>query len=97
MSPLLINPNLGSTLTDWRRRVQKNVIKSGENPLFSISFADDQVIIAQDSYDSEFMLRRLNKCYEKWGMKINYNKAEYLAINTETKFQMIIQDNMLYQ
>jgi hypothetical protein len=34
------------------------------NCLFSLNYADDQVIIAQDADDLEFTLKRLNKAYK---------------------------------
>ena len=33
--------------------------------LFSLNYADDQVIIAQDAEDLELILKRLNKAYKE--------------------------------
>jgi hypothetical protein len=41
---------------------------------FTLNFADDQVVIAQDHFDLEFMVRRLRKTYESWGLTLNYKK-----------------------
>ena len=52
--------------------------------LFSLNYADDQVIIiAQDAEDLEFILKRLNKAYKEGGLTINFNKTEFTAINTD--------------
>ena len=61
--------------------------------LFNLNFADDQVIIAQDAYDLEFMLKRLYKEYERWGMTVSLKKTECLVINTDAKFEGLISDN----
>jgi hypothetical protein len=37
-------------------------------------FADDQVIIAQDNEDAEYMLRKLVEEYMIWGLQINFGK-----------------------
>jgi hypothetical protein len=44
-------------------------------------FADDQVIIAQDIEDAEYMLRKLVEEYMKWGLQINFGKTEYLTLD----------------
>ena len=36
-----------------------------EKFLFSLNYADDQVIIAQEAEDLEFILKRLNKAYRR--------------------------------
>lgn len=48
---------------------------------FTVSFTDDQVVIAQDAYDLEFMLNRLYKSYDKSNLKVHLDKTEYLAGN----------------
>jgi hypothetical protein len=37
--------------------------------VYSLNFADDQILIAQDHDDMEFMARKLKEEYEKWGLK----------------------------
>jgi hypothetical protein len=48
--------------------------------LYNLLFADDQVIIAQDIEDAEYILRKLVKEYMKWGLHINFWKTEYLTL-----------------
>jgi hypothetical protein len=36
--------------------------------LYNLLFADDQVIISQDTEDAEYMLRKLVEEYMKWGL-----------------------------
>lgn len=61
--------------------------------LFNIHFADDQAVLAQDSYDMEFMLTRLYSTYKKWGLNINIEKTEYLVVNSDAHFEILITEN----
>jgi hypothetical protein len=47
--------------------------------LCNLLFADDQVIIAQDTEDAEYMLKKLVEEYMKWGLQINFGKTECLT------------------
>jgi hypothetical protein len=49
--------------------------------LYNLLFADDQEIIAQDTEDAEYMLRKLVEEYMKWGLQINFGKTEYLTLD----------------
>ena len=42
--------------------------------VYSLNFADDQVLLAQDHDDMEYMARKLKEEYEKWGLAINLEK-----------------------
>jgi hypothetical protein len=46
--------------------------------LCNLLFADDQVIIEQDT---EYMLRKLVEEYKKWGLQINFGKTEYFTLD----------------
>jgi hypothetical protein len=48
--------------------------------VYSINFADDQVLLAQDHDDMEYMARKLKEEYEKWGLTINLEKTKYVCI-----------------
>jgi hypothetical protein len=45
------------------------------NKDYNLLFADDQVIIAQDTEDAEYMLRKLVEEYMKLGLQINFGKT----------------------
>jgi hypothetical protein len=49
--------------------------------LYNLPFADDQVIIAQDTEDGEYMLRKLIEEYIQWGLQINFGKTKYLTLD----------------
>jgi len=46
--------------------------------LYTLQFADDQVVLAGDKEDLEYMTRKLKEIYEKWGLDMNLNKTKYL-------------------
>ena len=50
---------------------------------FTINFADDQAIIAEDEIDISYTLRKLAEEYLKWGLEINTSKTEYLTVGGE--------------
>ena len=51
--------------------------------VYSLNFADDQVLLAQDHDDMEYMARKLKEEYEKWGLTINLEKTKYICIGEE--------------
>ncbi|KAK4873810.1 hypothetical protein RN001_013170 [Aquatica leii] len=51
-----------------------------DETLYTLLFADDQVIVASNMDDANYMLRKLIEEYERWGLTINVSKTEYLAI-----------------
>ena len=48
--------------------------------LYTLRFADDQVVLAGDKEDLEYMARKLKETCEKWGLDMNLNKTKYLCI-----------------
>jgi hypothetical protein len=51
--------------------------------VYSLNFADDQVLIVQDHDDMEFMAQKLQEEYKKWGLTMNLEKNKYLCIGEE--------------
>lgn len=89
LSPLLFNLYLERALKEWRRSCGGMGIPIGDFSLFTQSFADDQVVFAQDAYDMEFMLQRLYQQYQKFGLRNNVHKTKYLVTNTDAIFPII--------
>ena len=48
--------------------------------VYSLSFVDDQVVLAQDHDDMEYMARKLKEEYEEWGLTIYLEKTKYICI-----------------
>lgn len=55
--------------------------------LTTLFFADDQVVIANEEEDLDYMFRKLKKEYERWGLNMNLTKTEYLLIGNESEEQ----------
>jgi hypothetical protein len=55
----------------------------------NLLFADVQVVIARGAEDGNYIGRKLGEEYEKWGLKINYGKTEYLGTDHSEELQMI--------
>ena len=53
---------------------------SQDMTIYSMLFADDQLLIAQDYEDLQYMARKLIYEYELWGLKRNVKKTKYMAI-----------------
>jgi len=47
--------------------------------LYTLQFADDQVVLVDDKEDLEYMTRKVKETYEKWGLGMNLNKTKYLC------------------
>lgn len=58
--------------------------------MYTLQFKDDQVIIANDKEDVEYMLQKLIEEYDKWRLKINKNKTKYLCVG-ETQENLQIE------
>jgi hypothetical protein len=61
LSPLLFNIYTERALEEWKRSCQGMGVAVKNRYIFTLNFAGDQVVIAQDHFDLEFMVRRLRK------------------------------------
>ncbi|XP_072383859.1 uncharacterized protein [Diabrotica undecimpunctata] len=55
----------------------------GDETLYTLHYADDQVVIAQDKEDLEYMARKLMEENKKLGLEVNLQKTQYLCIGGE--------------
>ena len=56
-----------------------------DKTIYSMLFADDQLLIAQDYEDLEYMTRKLIDEYELWGLKLNAMKTNCMAIGDTSR------------
>jgi len=56
-----------------------------DTTIYSMLSADDQVLIAQDYEDLEYMTRKLIDEYELWGLKLNVKKTKHIAIGDSSE------------
>ena len=59
ISPTLFKIYLNSTLKDWCRKCLSMGVQLGRECIFTLLFADDQVVLAEDKDDLKYMLRKL--------------------------------------
>jgi hypothetical protein len=56
-----------------------------DTTIYSILFADDQLLNAQDYDDLEYMTRKLIDEYQLWGFKLYVKKTKYMAIGDTSR------------
>jgi hypothetical protein len=56
-----------------------------QDTIYSVIFADDQILIAHDYEDLEYITRNLIDKYEYWGLKLNVKKTKYMAIGDTSR------------
>jgi hypothetical protein len=82
MSPTLFKIYIDTILKRWSQKCHTVGLPINQDyHLYNLLFADDQVIITQDTEDAEYMLRKLVEEYKKWGLQINFGKTEYLTLD----------------
>jgi hypothetical protein len=52
--------------------------------IYTLQIADDQVVMAQSKEDLEYMCRKLQEEYFKWGLNMNIAKTKYISLGTDT-------------
>jgi hypothetical protein len=62
-------------LENWQNKCAKMGLEIQETTLYSLLFADDQLLIAQDYDDLGYMTRKLIDEYELWVLKLNVKKT----------------------
>lgn len=81
----LFKINLNEALRRWRRFCSRMGIQlNDDKTLYTLHFADNQVIITQDKEDLKFMTIGLIKEYAKWGLVVNRVKTKYLYVGYGT-------------
>ncbi|KAF2888132.1 hypothetical protein ILUMI_18041, partial [Ignelater luminosus] len=74
----------------WKRECMGMDIPINNDHLFTLSFTDDQAVLAQNSYDMEFMLRRLHLEYKKIG-----TGSQSREKNSNAKLDVLISDEAI--
>lgn len=59
----------------WKRKCSGMGIPLNDTNIYTLQFADDQVIIAGDKEDLQYMTRKLKETYEYWGLEMNLEKT----------------------
>lgn len=80
ISPTLFNIYIAEALSNWKRKCCNMGIQIGDSKLYTLLFADDQIVIAEDEDDASYMTRKLKEEFLKWGLTINMDKTKYLIV-----------------
>jgi hypothetical protein len=59
---------------NWQKKCAKMGLKIQDRTIHSLLFADDQLLIAQNYEELQYMARKLIDEYELWGLKLNVKK-----------------------
>lgn len=93
LSPTLFNIYINRALKNWRNQCHRMGVELSEDRnLYTVHFADDQVVLAQEKEDLEFMTRKLLKEYEKWGLTVNQTKTKYLCVGNQDETPLQLED-----
>ena len=79
IAPTLFKLYLNGALATWRKKCRNMGVPIAEDKLFTLHFADDQAILAEDRMDIDYMLRKLHEEYSRYGLEINVSKTEYVV------------------
>lgn len=83
LSPTLFKIYVNAVLQVWKRKCAGMGIPLDDNiTLYTLQFADDQVLMAQDQEDIEYMTRKIKQDYEKWGLSLNLEKTVYWTLGS---------------
>ena len=79
LSPTLFKMYIQNALENWQKKCAKMRLEIQDTTIYSMLFADYQLLIAQDYEDLEYMTRKLIDEYELWGLKLNVKITKYMA------------------
>jgi hypothetical protein len=79
LSPTLFKIYIQNALEKWQKKYAKMGLEIQNTTIYSVLFADDQLLIAEDYEDLEYMTRKLIDEYELWSLKLNVKKTKYMA------------------
>jgi len=66
LSPTLFKIYIQNALESWQKKSAKMGLEIQDTTIYSMLFADDQLLIAQDYEDLVYMTRKLIDGYELW-------------------------------
>ena len=79
ISPTLFKIHMLKALEEWKHKCCGMGIPLENTTLCTLQFAGDQVVLAGDKENLEYMTRTLKETNEKWGLVMNLDKTKYLC------------------
>jgi hypothetical protein len=77
--PTIFKIYIRKALEEWKYKCRGMGIPLENITLYTLQFADDQEVLAENKEDLEYMTRKLKENYEKCGLDMNLNKTKYLC------------------
>jgi hypothetical protein len=78
MLPTLFKIYIDTALKEWSRKCKRMGLQIGDSCfVHNLLFADDHMVITRGVEVANYIGRKLEEEYEKWGLKINYGKTEF--------------------
>jgi hypothetical protein len=63
--------------------------------IYTLQFAEGQVVMAQSKKNLEYMGRKLEEEYSKWGFTMNIAKTKYMSVDTDTNHLEMDNDDII--
>jgi len=67
----------------WKRKSSGMGFNVDNTNIFMLQFVDGQVMIAQGEEDLDYMFRKLQEEYSKWGLTIKIAKTKHMSLGTD--------------
>lgn len=62
-----------------------------DSTLSTLCFADDQIVLAQDYEDLQYMWKKLIEDYKHWGLEVNLTKTQFMCVSV-TQQDLILEE-----
>jgi hypothetical protein len=87
IAPTLFKICIEKALNIWKRKCCGVGYNVDNTMIYTLQFADDQVMMAQSKEDWNIrMCRKLQEEYSKWGLIMNIAKTKYMYLGTDTNY-----------
>jgi hypothetical protein len=80
--PTLFKISVEKASNIWKRKCSSMGYNVDNTMIYTLQFADNQVVMAQSREDLEYMCQKLQEEYSKWGLTMNIAKTKYMSLGT---------------
>jgi len=84
ISPTLFKIYAEKALNIWKRKCSGMGYNLDNTTIYTLQFADDHVVMAQNKDDLEYMCLKFQEKYSKWGLTMNIAKTKNMSLGTDT-------------
>ena len=83
ISSTLFKINVEKALNIWKKKCSGMRYNVENATIYTLQFADDQVVMAQSKEDLDYMCRKVQEEYSKWGLTINIAKTKCMSLGAD--------------